>query len=201
MKYAILLFCLLDIGFLTCFLFSIIYDFGAHVVLVVIGFVACITYYPLIILYKELNNNDHYVVTHMWLVNHMQFCTVYCFTRLMIVLIYFSTIIIDGGGVDLSYIFHHVSVDVKVVLGFLSGFFLVQILINYIWIVPWFRHKIKDNEKPTTIYVTVRHDSLETERYTTTEDLSTIVNSAQRVMLVPSTRKGASDLTKSVLPE
>lgn len=198
MKQAVLLFCLLDIGFLICFLFSIIYDFGAHVVLVVISFIACLTYYPLVLLYRELNDDNQHVVTQRWLINHMQFCTLYCFTRALIVLIYFSTIIVDGGGLDLSYIFRHVSVDVKVVLGFLVGFFVVQVLINYIWIVPYFKDKIKKGEKPTSIYVTVYNDSVETDRFVSTEDISTLTHTAQQVYLIPPTSQNRSDLSKLI---
>ena len=198
MKSAILLFCLLDIGFLVCFLFSIIYDFGAHVVLVVIAAIACFTYYPLISLYKELSDNNSSVLTRMWLINHMQFCTFYCFTRAILVLVYFSTIIIDGGGLDISYIFKHVSVDVIIVLSFLSFFFLAQFIINYGWIVPYFREKIKRGERQGNIYMTVYQDHVEVDRVVYPMNrFPELVSNAQKIYLVPSTKPdGNVDVSK-----
>lgn len=198
MKYALLLFCLLDIGFLTCFLFSIVYDFGAHVILLIISFIACITYYPLLVLYKEMNDNDARIITRAWLIDHVQFCTFYCFTRALLVLLYFSTMIIDGGGIDLSYIYHHISLDVKVVLGFLIGFMLVQVLINYMVIVPYFRGKIKKSEKPTSIYVSMYQNNMETSNTTMNIDqLNQAISKSKTTLLTPNPK--ASDLSRSFI--
>lgn len=183
MKHALLFFCLLDLVFLAIFSFSIVYDFGAHILLIIIAFVAVITYYPLIVLYNE-TKDESFPKTKMWLVNHVQFCTFYCFTRGVFVLIYFSTIIIEGADLDISYVFAHVHVEVKVFFGLLLGFFVVQVILNTFFIVPHFKSKITQELNKTTVYATINYESRATQK-SIFNSLEEVTRGSDRILLVP----------------
>lgn len=197
MKNALLLFCLVDLVFLALFAFSIIYDFGAHILLIFIAFVACITYYPLVVLFNETKDGS-FAKTKMWLAGHVQFCTFYCVSRGVFLLIYFSTMIIEGADLDISYVYAHLHTEVKVILGILAGLFVILVILNFGFIVPYFKNELAQELSKTTVYASIYNDGRVTQKkiFNTLEDT---IQGANRVYLTPADRSHPSaDLTTVV---
>lgn len=178
------LFCALDFAFLVLFCTSSILLYSDFVLLIVIVGGVLLSFYPLYAFLKE-SQDETFHKAKLWYLKHHGLIMYYFTSRLFLLFIYFTVVIIEKANIDVYYTLRHIDTTNIVLLcvmgAVICGLFLFSLYIHY-------HHSavletIIDRSTPVTASVYMNDRPLRTDHYPSFSSFD--LQAANEIYLMP----------------